>query len=86
MDPSILLKTQLSVSSTYELSVKIANGHTITSQGHCVDVPLLIHGNSYNIDFYILTLGGCDIVLGIQWLQTLSPPAFGILKNSSWTY
>lgn len=34
-------------------------------------MPLYIQGNTYILNFYILTLGGCDVALGVQWLQTL---------------
>jgi len=32
-----------------------------------------MQGNIYHIYFYVLTLGGCDIVLGVQWVNTLGP-------------
>lgn len=71
MDYSALQKTQLPLTSQAQLSVKIANGQTLFSAGHCTNVSLQIQGNTYLSDFYILTLGWCDLVLGIEWLQTL---------------
>lgn len=65
MDPSVLRKIQLQVTSTEGLSVKIANGQTIQSEGSCDGIALHIQGNSYMTYFYILTLGGCNVVLGI---------------------
>jgi len=47
---------------TYEV---VANGQAIHNEEICVAVPLHIQGNLYTIDFYILTLRGCDIVLGV---------------------
>jgi hypothetical protein len=32
-----------------------------------------MQGNTFVADFYILPLGGCDMVLGIHWLQKLGP-------------
>lgn len=63
----------MSLSSPSNLFVPIAIGQTLYIEG-CEWVSLQIQGNPYITDFYILlTLGGCDAVLGIQWLQTLGP-------------
>jgi hypothetical protein len=47
------------------MQVKVANGDTIQSQGRCKDVFLKVQGTILTKEFYILTLGGCDIVLGV---------------------
>ena len=73
MDPSVIQRAHLPSNPTEGLSVKVANGQAVRSEGSCAAVPLHMQGNLYTIDFYILTLGGCDIVLGVQWLQTLGP-------------
>lgn len=63
----------MSLSSPSNLFVPIAIGQTLYIEG-CEWVSLQIQGNPYITDFYILlTLGGCDAVLGIQWLQTFGP-------------
>jgi len=36
-------------------------------------VTIKLQGFSFQIDLFILLLAGCDMVLGIQWLQTLGP-------------
>ncbi|RVX03831.1 Transposon Tf2-8 polyprotein [Vitis vinifera] len=73
MDPSVIQRAHLPSNPTEGLSVKVANGQAVCSEGSCAAVPLHMQGNLYTIDFYILTLRGCDIVLGVQWLQTLGP-------------
>ncbi|KAJ0043686.1 hypothetical protein Pint_18478 [Pistacia integerrima] len=73
MDPSVIQRSHLPSNQTEWLSVKVANGQAVLSEGSCAAVPLHMQGNLYAIDFYILTLGGCDIVLGVQWLRTMGP-------------
>jgi hypothetical protein len=43
------------------------------SGGRCQSIALKLQGNTFITNFYILTLGGCDVVLGIEWLRTLKP-------------
>lgn len=51
----------------------MANGQAVECEGKITVVPLQIQVNVYSIDFFILTLGGCDVVLGVQWLRGLGP-------------
>jgi hypothetical protein len=61
LDPSIVKKTQLSILSHTRITVKVANGDTIQSEGQCSDVSLKVQGVILTTEFYILSLGGCDI-------------------------
>ncbi|KAA8517141.1 hypothetical protein F0562_017434 [Nyssa sinensis] len=80
MDPSIQQRAHLQSQSTAGLLVRVANGDTMFSTGKCEDIQLHMQGNTYHTDFYILTLGGCDIVLGVQWLSTLGPILWDFVK------
>jgi hypothetical protein len=80
LDPSIVKKTQLSILSHTRITVKVANGDTIQSEGQCSDVSLKVQGVILTTEFYILSLGGCDMVLGVQWLQTLGPIIWDFLQ------
>ncbi|KAJ0034381.1 hypothetical protein Pint_26461 [Pistacia integerrima] len=73
MDPSVIQRAHQPSNPTEGLSVKVADEQAVHSEGNYTEVPLHMHGNLYTIDFYILTLRGCDIVLGIQWLRTWGP-------------
>ncbi|KAJ0103623.1 hypothetical protein Patl1_06047 [Pistacia atlantica] len=73
MDLSIQLRAHLPSQSTLGLLVRVANGDTLFSIGKCEDIQFHMQGNTFRIDFYVLTLGECDIVLGVQWLRTLGP-------------
>ncbi|KAJ0034812.1 hypothetical protein Pint_25680 [Pistacia integerrima] len=54
------------------LIAKKANGDKLSSEGKCKNTKLSVQGIPIVTYFYLL-LGGCDIVLGIFWLQTLGP-------------
>lgn len=64
--PAVPVKTQLLVEPINGLQVKVANGESINNYGRCTGVSFNLQGTFYIADFYILTLGGCDAVLGVQ--------------------
>ena len=69
---AILVKTlQLAVDTTRILEVKVANRDLIRTNGECKDLMLKMQGNNFLVNLHVLTLGGCDVVLGTQWLCTL---------------
>jgi hypothetical protein len=73
LDPAIVRKLHLRLTTTPTLHVKVANGATIQSELRTDSILLKVQGNTIVTNFYIITLGGCDIVLGVEWLQTLGP-------------
>ena len=65
----MLLKLPISVEESFE--VKIANGVLVQTKGACHAVQLKFQGQTFLMDLNVLPLGGCDVVLGTQWLYTL---------------
>lgn len=55
------------------LSVKVANGDHVTSDGVCPRTLLNIGDESFMVDLYSLPLAGFDIVLGVHCFCTLGP-------------
>lgn len=53
--------------NTCLLQVSISNGHVMTSVYECKEFTWTL----YVSDVMILPLGGCEILLGFQWLATL---------------
>ena len=51
----------------------VANGETLVSHGMCPNLLFSIQQYEFTADFYLLEFGGCDMVLGAEWLQTLGP-------------
>ena len=40
----------------------------------------MMQGNEFKVDLRILELGGCDIVLGVDWMRMVSPLTFDFNK------
>jgi hypothetical protein len=57
--------------TTFE--VMVANGERLSSRGKCSAVPVLLEGTLFILEFFPIDLQGYDLVLGAQWLKTLSP-------------
>ncbi|CAN6724436.1 unnamed protein product [Malus baccata var. baccata] len=58
---------------TKQFEVMISDGGTISSSGYTNDAQLSIGGYDCQIDLLSLPLGGCDVVLGVQWLSSINP-------------
>ena len=69
---AVLVRTlKLAVDTTRILEVKVANGDLIRTKGECKDLLLKMRGNEFMVNLHVLILGGCNVVLGTQWLCTL---------------
>ncbi|VFQ89359.1 unnamed protein product [Cuscuta campestris] len=51
--------------------VYVGNGDSLRCSYSCRQTPLFLQGNTFDVDLFILEIHGPDIVLGVQWLQTL---------------
>ena len=71
LHPRVARKVRLSIIKHKPIGVHIADGSMLWSEGSCQEVKLLIQESPFTTQAYILQLGGCDIVLGIQWLKGL---------------
>ena len=66
------------------MKVMVVDGKKIDNVGKCHKVKLQMQEYNLESDFLAVPLGGIDVVLGIQWLQTLGTPQItkNILLNS----
>jgi hypothetical protein len=55
------------------ITVTVANGDKVPATGVFRDTTFSIDGEAFGVDFFILPLGGYDMVLGTDWLDTLGP-------------
>ncbi|KAF7814833.1 tryptophan--trna ligase, cytoplasmic [Senna tora] len=61
----------LPVLQTRRYEVTVGDGHKVQSSGVCRKIILEIQGLHIKQPFYLFGLGGADVVLGIDWLQSL---------------
>jgi hypothetical protein len=61
---------------TPEFQVMIADGGTINCLGKCNKINLTMGEYVMNIPMISIPMGGADVVLGIQWLQSLGTMTF----------
>jgi hypothetical protein len=59
-----------------EFQVMIADGGTINCSGKCNKINLTMGEYVMNSLMIVIPMGGADVVLGIQWLQSLGTIAF----------
>ena len=57
---------------TKQFEVMIVNGGRVSSSGCNKDAQLSIRGYNCQIDLLSLPLGGYDVILGVQWLSSIS--------------
>ncbi|KAH9792244.1 hypothetical protein KPL71_004039 [Citrus sinensis] len=62
---------QLPVQPTSAFPVKVANGEKVICQGKHDKVHVLIQDIPFELTLYSLLITGLDVVLGVQWLESL---------------
>ncbi|XP_042946164.1 uncharacterized protein LOC122279545 [Carya illinoinensis] len=73
LDPAMLSRVSIPIVAEDKVRVKVANGELVDSEGKVKGVQVGIQGVEFLLDMYVLVLAGCDMVLGVQWLQGLGP-------------
>lgn len=53
--------------------VMVGHGDYLECVGFCSTIPLQIQSYIFNVSFYVFPIQGADVVLGIQWLQSIGP-------------
>ncbi|XP_010276476.1 PREDICTED: uncharacterized protein LOC104611204 [Nelumbo nucifera] len=73
IDQAIVSKFGLPVNRDKKIQVMVANREKIECVGQCRALTLTIQGHPITADYYVLPVAACQLVLGVQWLETLGP-------------
>lgn len=68
---SLVAQLDLMVDRSTLFSVTLGHGKTVQGKGLCSVVTLELGGVQFVEDFFVFDLGCADIILGMQWLETL---------------
>ena len=64
-----------------ECQVMVANGGTINFSGKCHNIKLSMGEYVLTSPMISIPMGGADVVLGVQWLQSLGAIAFNFQER-----
>ncbi|XP_026420118.1 uncharacterized protein LOC113316109 [Papaver somniferum] len=76
IDEKLANKLQLHLVPTGKMLVTV----TTVSEGVCQDLQWSMQGYHFSADLRILPLGGCDMVLGVDWLKKLGDVMFNMAE------
>lgn len=70
---SVAYRLGIAIKALLEFRVFIGSGDFLTCMEICPQVPIKIQDTTILQDLYVLTMEGANVVLGVQWLETLGP-------------
>jgi hypothetical protein len=73
MHRRIAQETHCYIHAVNNFQIMIANGGSMKCGGRCENVHLQIGDYNLKSHMFAIDMGGCDIVLGAEWLRTLGP-------------
>lgn len=71
ISPEVVRRLRLSVCAGQTLEVLLGNGVVIKAEGVCKDVAFQLNATTFHSEFIALELGSVDVILGVQWIETL---------------
>lgn len=69
IDPQAAKQFNSAIVCTNTLSVTVANGQKMECDSKCTNFTWIMGGYEFSFDPKLLKLGGCDVVLGVDFLH-----------------
>jgi hypothetical protein len=66
-------RSRLPIQPRPRLTATVANGDKITCPRVIHDAPVILHGTTFHVDLFVMSLACFDLILRTQWLGTLGP-------------
>lgn len=66
VDSNAIQKGNMKYKNSEKVSVKVTNGVVVDSEGKVAKVSFSIHGLEFESEAYVISLVGCDMVLGVS--------------------
>ena len=71
LDVEVAKKVGCMLTSINPMRVDVADGNSLSCISACKGLNWTLQGTKFQTDVLLLPLGNCDMVLGVQWLETL---------------
>ena len=71
LDTNMAKKLGCKIEDIGPMRVDVANGSSLACVSACKELSWSLQGTKFITDVLLLPLGNCDMVLGVQWLETL---------------
>lgn len=62
---------KLPILTSPHFSVMIDNGESMACKGYCPETVIQLGIETFVVNFYVISLQGAEVVLGVHWLQNL---------------
>ncbi|XP_026410826.1 uncharacterized protein LOC113306056 [Papaver somniferum] len=76
LDPGAAARCGVTIQPATPLLVAVANENKMVSDAKCSSFTWQMQGHEFQYDMILLKLGGCDMVLGVDWMGGMSPMMF----------
>ena len=80
VDINVAKKLGCKITSTCPMAITVGDGYKVASSSVCKNFKWQLQGVEFCSDVMLLKLGGCEMVLGIQWLEAMGDMKFNFRK------
>ena len=71
IDARVVESMGLKLEETPPYVIEVGNGERVKYQGICEGLEFTMQGEKFKQHFFLMELGGADVVLGMDWLASL---------------